>query len=147
MPSAKDLLTTEQQEQVIKAIQQAEDLTSGEIRVHIEESTRRDGLLRAEEIFTKLGMHKTEDRNGILIYVAVKDHKLAIIGDKGINDLVGTNFWDDERDVMVEHFKKGEYAEGLIKAIGLIGIELKKYFPRKKQDANELPDEISFGPK
>ena len=144
MPSAKDLLTKQQQDQVVQSIQQAEKGTSGEIRLYIEDSTRKDALLRAEEVFLKLGMGKTKDRTGVLIYVAVKDHKLAIIGDKGIHDVVGNDFWEAEKELLIEHFAKADYSEGLAKAIGLIGERLKKSFPIKPGDKNELPDEILF---
>ena len=144
MPSAKTLLTRQQQELIVKSIQQAEHGTSGEIRVHLEESTRKDPLLRAEEMFLKLGMQKTKDRTGVLIYAAVKDQKLAIIGDKGIHDVVGGDFWEMERDLLVEHFAKGNYADGLVKIIELIGEQLRQFFPQKPGDKNELPDEVSI---
>jgi len=144
MPSAKNLLTKQQQEQIVKAIRMAEQGTAGEIRVHIEDSTKKDPMLRAEEVFLKLGMHQTKERTGVLIYVAVKDHQLAVIGDKGINDVVGKDFWEMERDLLVEHFTKGNYAEGLVKVIGLIGEQLKQFFPKKAGDINELPDEVSL---
>ena len=143
MPRAKDLLNKSQQEQIIKSIQEAEQGTAGEIRIHLEDSTSKDPLLRAEEVFVKLGMQKTKDRTGVLIYAAVKDHKLAIIGDKGIHEVVGNDFWEMEKDLLVEHFSKGTYTEGLVRVIGLIGEQLKQFFPAKRGDVNELPDEMS----
>lgn len=144
MPSAADLLTAAEQEQVVNAIQQAERCTAGEIRVHLEDRSRLDALLRAEEVFLKLQMQKTKLRTGVLIYAAVKDHKLAIIGDKGIHDVVGADFWETERDLLVEYFSKNNYAEGLIKVIGMIGGQLRQYFPQQPGDKNELPNEVSF---
>lgn len=144
MPSAADLLNKAEQEQIVKAIQQAESGTSGEIRVHLEDHAQIDALLRAEEVFLKLEMQKTKLRTGVLIYAAVKDHKLAIIGDKGIHDVVGANFWEKERDLLVEYFSKNKYAEGLVKVIELVGEQLHLYFPQQPGDKNELPNEVSF---
>ncbi len=144
MPSVADLLNKAQQEQIVKAIQQAESGTSGEIRVHFEDHTKKDALLRAEEVFLKLEMQKTKDRTGVLIYAAMKDHKLAIIGDKGIHDVVGSDFWEAERNLLVEYFSKGNYSEGLVKVIGLVGEQLKQFFPQKPGDKNELSNEMSF---
>ena len=144
MPSAADLLNQAQQEQVVKAIQEAERETSGEIRVHFEDYTKKDALLRAEEVFLKLKMQKTKDRTGVLIYAAVKDQKLAIIGDKGIHDVVGSDFWEAERDLLVKYFSKGNYSEGLVKVIGLIGEQLRQFFPQHPGDKNELSNEMSF---
>lgn len=144
MPSAADLLNKAQQEQIVKAIQQAESGTSGEIRVHFEDHTKKDALLRAEEVFLQLGMQKTKDRTGVLIYVAVNDHKLAIIGDKGIDDVVGNDFWEKERDLLVKYFSNGNYTEGLVKVIALIGEQLRQFFPQQPGDKDELPNEVSF---
>ncbi|MDZ4844631.1 MAG: TPM domain-containing protein [Chitinophagales bacterium] len=144
MSSATSLLNQSQQEQIVKAIQKAERGTSGEIRVHLEDHTSKDALLRAEEVFLKLKMQKTKLRTGALIYAAVKDRKLAIIGDKGIHDVVGSDFWEKERDLLVEYFSKGNYAEGLVKVIGLIGEQLQQFFPQQPGDKNELPNEVSF---
>lgn len=111
--------------------------------MHIEDSTSKDPLLRAEEVFLKLGMQKTKERTAVLIYVAVKDHQLAIIGDKGIHDVVGNDFWEAEKEILLEYFRKGSYAEGLVRVIGLVGEQLKQFFPLKQGDENELPDELS----
>ena len=144
MPSAASLLTKDEQKQIVNAIQQAESGTSGEIRVHLEDHSQKDALLRAEEVFLKLEMQKTKLRTGVLIYAAVKDHKLAIIGDQGIHDVVGADFWEKERDLLVEYFSKSEYAEGLVKVIELVGEQLRQYFPQQPGDKNELPNEVSF---
>lgn len=144
MLSAKNLLTKAQQEQLVKSIQQAEQGTSGEIRVHVEDSSNKEPLQRAEEVFLKLGMQKTKDRTGVLIYVAAKDHKLAIVGDEGIYKVVGKDFWEAEKELLIEHFSNGDYYEGLAKVINLIGEQLKQFFPQKPGDRNELSDEISI---
>ena len=128
------------------AIKEAELNTSGEIRVHIEsECNVQDPVDRAIFIFNHLKMFETKDRNGVLIYVAVKSKKFAIIGDCGINEAVPANFWDDIKDKMRASFVKGEYINGLTQAIKEAGISLKEFFPYQSDDVNEKPDEISFG--
>lgn len=134
----------EDQKQVIQAIEAAEKNTSGEIRVHIESKCKEDLLDHAAFIFESLEMHKTEERNGILFYIALHDHKFAVIGDAGINSKVGDAFWEDVKNEMIPFFKKGKLAEGLIKGIVKAGEELKSFFPYQRNDKNELSNEISF---
>jgi uncharacterized membrane protein len=92
-----------------------------------------------------LNMHNTAERNGVLIYVAVDDRTLVIMGDKGINDIVGQNFWESTKDIIINHFKNGDMKQGLVEGILKAGEQLKKHFPYKKDDKNELPDDISVG--
>ncbi len=139
-----DLFTKEQKEDIKSAIELAELDTSGEIRVHIENVCKGDVLDRAAYLFNKIGMTKTASRNGVLIYLAVKNRKFAIIGDIGINKVVPDNFWDSIKDEILFHFREDNYTEGLVKAISGSGIQLKKYFPHKSDDVNELSDDISF---
>jgi len=141
---ASTFFTREQQLQIRDAIKAAESETSGEIRIHIETRLTGNVLDRAAWIFNKIGMHATDSRNGVLFYLALLSKEFAIIGDGGINAKVPENFWDETRKVIQEHFKKGEYAEGLVEGILMAGRELKVHFPGKKDDTNELPDEISF---
>ncbi|MCB9361549.1 MAG: TPM domain-containing protein [Flavobacteriales bacterium] len=143
MPSK--IFTEEQKKQIVEAIKQAEKNTSGEIRVHIEKKCKADVLDHAAFIFDELEMQKTELRNGVLIYLAVEDRKLAILGDAGINMKVPKGFWDETKDVMVNHFKNGNYALGLSEGIIKAGEQLKEHYPYEKDDTNELSDEISFG--
>lgn len=143
--SPKEFLGKENEILIVKAIENAEHQTSGEIRVHVESKCRGEVLDRAAWLFKKLKMHETEHRNGVLIYLSINDHKFAIIGDAGINKVVPKGFWDDIKDMMIEHFKKGEFAPALIKGIEKTGEHLKKYFPWQEDDLNELPDEISYG--
>lgn len=140
-----DLLTAEQQDSVVDAVRSAEKQTSGEIRIHIESTCKGDPLARAAEVFAKLGMHKTEQRNGVLIYLAYSSKTFSVIGDKGINDVVPEHFWEDTVSAMGAQFKKEKFAEGLIEGISMIGEKLKAYFPYMSDDINEQPDEISFG--
>lgn len=137
-------LTAEQQETVVAAVRLAEKGTSGEIRVHIDGECKGDPVKRAEEVFAKLGMHKTQLRNGVLIYLACNTRVFAIIGDKGIDDLVPEGFWQDVIDSMSGEFRQGRFAEGLAKAALMAGEKLKAYFPYQEDDVNEQPDDISF---
>lgn len=136
--------TPEQKAALIAAIQQAEKDTSGEIRIHFENHTKKNVLDRASEVFAELKMHKTALRNGVLIYVALEDHKLAILGDAGINAKVPDHFWDDIKNKMVEKFKSGQICEGVSEAVIAAGHQLKAYFPCQADDVNELSDELSF---
>lgn len=142
---AKNFFTKEQKQEITLAISQAENNTSGEIRVHVENECRGDVLARAANVFEKLGMTKTELRNGVLVYLAVKSHKFAILGDQGINEKVPEHFWDEVRELMQGHFSRQEFAKGLAQGIQMAGLQLKAHFPLQADDQNELPDEISFG--
>ncbi|SEI78826.1 TLP18.3, Psb32 and MOLO-1 founding protein of phosphatase [Cyclobacterium xiamenense] len=130
---------------ITEAIRNAEAKTSGEIQVHIESHCSGEVLDRAAEVFEKLKMHRTTYRNAVLFYLAAEDHKFAILGDAGINQVVPENFWEAIKDEMVVHFKKREFTEGLRKGIELSGQQLQQHFPfDQKGDINELPNEISF---
>lgn len=142
----QNFLTEEQEEQVVDAIQRTEKVTSGEVRVHIEHTCEDDALDRAKELFKEMDMHETELKNGVLVYVASDDHKVAVFGGKGIHEKVGQNFWDDVIKLMISHFKQDEFEAGLVKAVDRIGEKLSSYFPYQKDDVNELPDEISYNP-
>lgn len=144
MPNASNFFTKEQQEDIRQAIMNAELDTSGEIRVHIENTCKGEVMDRALLIFRKLGMEKTESRNGVLIYLAVKNRKFAIIGDEGIHKVVTENYWDIIKNKMLEQFRENRFTEGLVEAITETGKQLKSYFPHKANDVNELPDDISF---
>ena len=143
--AAKDFFTPQEQEDIKLAIMNAELDTSGEIRVHIENTVTGEVMDRAAYIFRTLGMNKTELRNGVLIYVAVRNRRLAIIGDSGIHSVVPENFWSDIKADMLNHFRENRFTDGLIEAIAATGIQLKKHFPHHSNDVNELPDDISFG--
>ena len=128
---------------LIKAIATAEKMTSGEIRVHIQSNCKEDVFNEAKKVFHRLKMYKTKERNGILIFIALKSKRFAILGDKGIHEKVRDNFWNETRDIMLEEFKKDKVKEGIIQAVHNIGEKLKKYFPIKTNDRNELPNTIS----
>ncbi len=141
---ASSFFTKEQQAEILTAIREAEDTTSGEIRAHIETRIKGDVLDRAAWIFKKINMHKTSERNGVLFYLAVTNRKFAIIGDKEINAKVPEGFWDRIKETMEKHFREGKFTEGLVKGILMAGLQLKEHFPYQKDDINELPDDISF---
>ena len=153
MSKVEDFLTPEEEAAIIEAIRAAEKNTSGEIRVHLETSSvssvnqkkKIDAFDRAAEVFDMLHMHNTKQGNGVLIYVAVEDRTLVIMGDKGINDIVGQNFWESTKDIIIGHFKDGDMKQGLVDGILKAGEQLKKHFPYQKNDINELPDDISVG--
>ncbi len=137
--------TEENKLQIANAIRAAETNTSGEIRVHIEKHCREEVLDRAAFWFEKLEMHKTELRNGVLFYLAIEDHKFAILGDAGINQKVPADFWNETKEIVISKLKDDAFADGL--AVGIIraGEQLKAHFPYKTGDVNELSNDISFG--
>ena len=145
MSKVEDFLTQAEEQAIVEAIRVAETATSGEIRVHIEKSSELPAYDRALEVFHLLGMDQTQLKNGVLIYVAVKDRAFAICGDKGINDLVPTDFWESTKEIMAAHFKNGNFKQGLIDGITKAGEQLKTYFPCQDDDQNELSNEISKG--
>ena len=144
MMKASTFFTKEEQEKLLESIREAEKETSGEIRIHIETKVKGHALHRAARIFFRLGMDKTANRNGVLFYLAVKDRKFAILGDKGIHDKVPAGFWDNISEILTKNFKEGLFTEGLSEGIILAGHQLKTHFPCRQDDINELPDDISF---
>jgi len=136
-------LTAAQEQLIVNAIREAEKNTSGEIRVDLEKSLQKEPMVRAQEVFYKLEMDKTKHRNGVLFYVAVDDHRFAILGDEGIDKVVPDDFWESIKDEVINEFSKGNFTEGLIKGILHTGEKLKQYFPYADDDKNELSDEIS----
>lgn len=145
MSKVEDLLSPEDEKEIVEAIRTAEKNTSGEIRVHIEKTTALDPYERAKVVFHDLRMDETELKNGVLIYLAVEDKTFTICGDKGINEVVEADFWNCTRDAMVTQFKQGNFKQGLVDGILRAGEQLKKYFPWQEGDTNELSNEISKG--
>lgn len=141
---AKDFFSNAEELQIMNAIREAESNTSGEIRVHIENKCKTEVLDRAAQVFDLLKMQKTALRNGVLFYLAIRDKKFAILGDVGINAKVPENFWDEIKELMLEYFKKGEFADGLAQGIIRAGEQLKEHFKHQDDDVNELSDEISY---
>jgi uncharacterized membrane protein len=132
-------------QQIRDAIAEAENQTSGEIRVHIDKKCFGNPVKKAIRIFNSLHMHDTKYKNAVLIYVATQNHKLAIIGDEGINAHVPEHFWDDERELMISHFKQANYVQGLCEGIAMVGEQMRLAFPFEEGDVNELDNDITLG--
>ena len=143
MLNTKVFLSKEEEQEIVLAIVEAEKNTSGEVRVHIEKHSNKTPLERAQEVFFELKMDETQDRNGVLFYICVSDKKFAIIGDKGINEAVESDFWDCTKDIVIANFKEGNFKKGLVEGILRAGERLKTYFPYQSDDTNELSNEIS----
>lgn len=141
---ALTFFTRDQQALIRNAIISAEENTSGEVRVHIETDMEGDVLDRAAWIFRKIGMHKTAERNGVLFYLTLKNQEFAVIADAGINTRVTEGFWDEIKELLAKNFSENKFTEGLIEGILMTGTKLKEYFPRQKDDINELPNDITF---
>ncbi|GAA4309318.1 TPM domain-containing protein [Nibribacter koreensis] len=143
----RDTITPADEAVIVAAIEEAETNTSGEIRVHFENTCEINVLDRATQVFAALHMHETKLRNGVLFYIALKSHKFAVLGDGGINAVVPPHFWEDITQQVVADFKQEKYSEGLAKAIRTAGEQLKSYFPYAgaHKDINELADHVSFG--
>src|SRR6476469_4339922 len=140
-------LTPEQDAALVAAIRQAEVTTSGEIRVHLEDTCPTpEPLDRAAQVFAELGMHKTAQRNGVLFYLAWQSRQFAVIGDAAINAAVPDDFWEATKEAVVTQFRRENYVGGLEKGIKLVGEQRQRYFPYDRAtDENELDDAISFG--
>lgn len=138
------VFTDEEQQRIRMAIESAEKNTSGQIRVCIEKTCSEDVLDRAAKYFHQLDMHKTRQRNGVLIYLATVDRKFAIIGDAGINKVVPANFWDATKEDMLNHFKYGNLVDGIVTGLKIAGESLKKFFPYQADGSNEISDDIAF---
>src|SRR5215212_5711124 len=139
----KEFLATIDREQIVEAIGTAERMTSGEIRVHVQPKARGEIRDVAERTFERLGMTKTDLRNGVLLFIASEEQRFVILGDHGIDEKVPRGFWDDIAARLTIRFKNGELTEGIVDALLAAGEQLKAYFPRQEGDVNELPDEIS----
>ncbi len=145
MSKVEDFLSKAEEQEIVDAIRIAEKNTSGEIRVHLEKETSISAIDRAVEVFNQLEMYKTKDANGVLIYVAVRSRQFAICGDKGINEVIPDDFWETTKNIMANHFKNGNFKQGLVDGILKAGEKLKQFFPWGEDDANELSDTISKG--
>jgi len=143
----KPLLDEEENRLIVKAIRQAEKRTSGEVRVYVESRCRfMDAIDRAAELFFSLQMEKTDDRNAVLVYVALKDHQLAVFADEGIYKKTGPDYWNNVVKEMLSTFNKQDYAKGIAECVIQIGEALTAHFPYDSDtDKNELPDQIVFG--
>ncbi len=144
--TAEELFTNEEILEIMQAVKDAENRTSGEIKVHIENSAEgKDIMDRAADVFAMLELHKTKLRNGVLFYLVINDKKFAILGDVGIHNAVGDRFWDSIKNHMQTFFRKGNFTLGMVEGIKLAGEKLREKFPYADDDINELSDDISFG--
>ena len=154
MPNRNDIprkfFTADEQARLGEAIAAAEKRTSGEIRLHLERDvpakppTNGDAYLRAREVFAGLKMHETAERNGVLVYLATRSRKFAVLGDEQLHQRVGEAFWNDIRDLMAGHFREDRFVEGLCEGIALVGERLREHFPYREGDVNELSNDISY---
>jgi len=144
METLRDFFTKEDESFILSAIQEAESQTSGEIRLRIEKNAGEDAMGTARKAFENLGMRNTELHNGILFVLALEDRKFIILGDDGINQKVPEGFWDDVRNLVIEHFQNKLFAKGLAEGIKLAGKQLSTFFPCQEGDVNELTNEISY---
>ena len=146
MNKVEAFLTQDEEQEIVDAILVAEKNTSGEIRVHIEASSKNmDHFSRAQQLFHFLKMDNTKDENGVLLYVAVEDKKFVIYGDRGIDKVVPKGFWENTKNTIAEHFKKGAFKQGIVEGVLKAGKELEEHFPWHHGDTNELSNEVSKG--
>lgn len=138
-------LTKEQEQVLIQAITEAEQQTSGELRIHIESNPDTDPMERAKKVFEMLEMHQTALRNGVLFYVATAQRSFVILGDKGIHELVAKDFWNEVKETVIGHFKEDNYVRGLKEGVLMAGQQLQAFFPYQDDDIDELSNEISKG--
>lgn len=144
MPTARNFFNQQEQSLLIDAIAKAELHTSGEIRLHLENFCLGNEVKAAQKVFTRLKMHQTAERNGVLIYIATLSRKVAIIGDEGIHQKLGAIYWEKLVAKLIQQFKANKKAEGLADCIVECGEQLGKFFPRKEDDKNELSNSISY---
>ncbi len=142
---AETFFSQEEKDIIVEAIGEAEQQTSGEIRVYIENTCKGDILDRAAYLFKLLDMFDTRERNGVLFYLSVDRKQFAVLGDSGIHARVPEGFWDAVRDAVQEHFSREDFAGGLKAGIQMTGEKMKSFFPRQADDTNELSNTISFG--
>jgi uncharacterized membrane protein len=142
----KEFLSTLEHDRIVEAIREAESKTSGEIRVFIQRGKfETDPVIVAQKKFRSLGMYKTQERNAVLIFVAPRAHKFAVVGDQAIHEKCGERFWRHVVDGMRVHFQNEKFSHALTEAINEVGKVLATHFPRTLANANELPDEIVEG--
>lgn len=140
----KEFLAALDRQQIVEAIGTAERMTSGEIRVHIQPKAHGEIRHVAERTFERLGMTKTKERNGVLLFIACEEQRFVILGDSGIDARVPAGFWDEIASKLHDRFQQGDYTAGIVDAIHSAGEQLKAYFPRAHDDANELANEINI---
>lgn len=140
------LFNKEEEGLIVQSIREAEQGTSGEVRIFVEDFCMRDHPVeRATEVFHLFGMYNTKNRNAVLLYLAPQSRQFAFWGDVGIHEKVGFQFWDAEKQLLREHLQRDEAAAGVCQVILKIGKRLREYFPSDDHNDNELPDDIIYG--
>ena len=139
----KDFLATLDRQRIIDAIAAAEKRTSGEIRVHVQPKAHGEIRKVGERTFERLGMTKTELRNGVLLFIACEEQRFVILGDRGLDEKVPAGFWDEIAAKLTIRFQEGQFTDGIVEAIHSAGEELRHYFPRAESDINELSNDIN----
>jgi uncharacterized membrane protein len=143
---AKEFLSTLDHDRIVEAIRDVESKTSGEIRVFIQRGALKgDPLIAAQERFHRLGMHKTPEGNAVLIFVAPRAHKFAIVGDKAVHEKCGEGLWQRLVQQMREHFRNAKFSDAIVDAIHEIGAALAAHFPKRSRSTDSLPDQIVEG--
>ena len=140
----REFLSKLEHDRIVQAIREAESKSSSEIRVFIQRGKlTADPLITAQKKFHRLRMHKTRERNAVLIFVAPRAHKFAVVGDKAIHEKCGDEFWQRIIDRMRTHFQNEKFSDAIVEGIQEIGSLLARYFPKTSMDSNELPNEIA----
>jgi len=139
----RDFVNQLRHDDIVAAIRAAEQKTSGEIRVFISRKKPEDAVAAAQKVFMKLGMTRTRERNGVLVFVAPRARKLAVIGDEGVHKRCGEEFWRQMAEEMSGHFKASRFTEGIVHVVRKAGELLAEHFPRRPDDRNELPDRVA----
>jgi uncharacterized membrane protein len=142
----REFLSKLEHDRIIQAIREAESKTSGEIRVLIQRGKLKDDpLVAAQKKFHRLGMHKTRERNAVLVFVAPRVHKFAVVGDEAIHKKCGDEFWQRIVEGIRTHFRNEKFSDALVEAVREIGDMLASDFPKTRADTNELPDDVIEG--
>lgn len=137
--------SAEEEKEITDAIARAEERTSGEIRIHVERYCKTDPVLRASNLFHYLKMDETNQRNGVLLYIAMVDHKMALVGDEGIDEHCPERFWESEFEILKSHFQQKQYTKGITIVVEEIGKILAEHFPPAPEEGNQLSNDISYG--
>jgi uncharacterized membrane protein len=141
---APDFFSVSDRERIADSVAEAELHTSAEIRVFIDDKCKGDPVEKAAWVFQELGMEKTRDRNAVLLYLAMEDHRFAVFGDSGVHELLGQTYWDDLGFKMQAEFRSGRFTDGITAGLAELGQRLREHFPKKHDDINELPDAPAF---
>lgn len=142
----KEFLSKLEHDRIVLAIRDAESKTSAEVRVFIQRGKlEADPLIAAQKKFHQLRLHRTAERNGVLIFLAPRAHKLAVVGDRGIHEKCGQGLWQRLVEQMSSHFRNERFTDALVEAIEQVGDALAEHFPRRSRSSNQLPDDVVEG--